>query len=297
MRNILNLIILYGIVFVIAVVIYNIQRLSPFFHFVTGKNNTFILTFSEFLHNPFQVFFQNVINIPYYTAQNLGFATFIFGLIGLGIYTKKNKLMGLYFIIWIVAPYIAISFFNKVLFSRYIIFLLIPFIIFTAYLIDYAWKKYKNKVVIVLILIITYSFAFYFNYTIIFDQKNIPLVPSDRGQYLEAWPAGWGAKEIVEYARDKSATKPVVLLAEGTFGMSGDVLDTFIKPNDKISIRGFWPLGLKELVDAQKDLDTNTILVVFSHTSQFAPGWPIKLIHAYEKPGNNAAIYLFELTK
>ena len=69
----------------------------------------------------------------------------------------------------------------------------------------------------------------------------------DKGQYVEGETAGWGAKEMMEYARVKSKEKQVVILAEGDFGLIGDVLNVFLRDDDKINIRGFWPLDEKVL--------------------------------------------------
>jgi 4-amino-4-deoxy-L-arabinose transferase-like glycosyltransferase len=42
-----NYIILYGVGVAIAITIYNVQRLSPFFQYVAEKNKTFIMTPQE----------------------------------------------------------------------------------------------------------------------------------------------------------------------------------------------------------------------------------------------------------
>jgi hypothetical protein len=102
---------------------------------------------------------------------------------------------------------------------------------------------------------------------------------------------------IVEYAREKSVEKPVIILAEGNFGMSGDVLDVFLKKDDRISIRGYWPLGEKELLENQKDLGENYVYIVLSHKFDYPKEWPMRLIKRFEKPNNQSVMYLFELTQ
>ena len=126
--------------------------------------------------------------------------------------------------------------------------------------------------------------------------QNIPMPPIDRGQYIEGWTAGWGMKEVVEYAREKSADKPVVILADGNFGLSSDMLDTFLVPTDRIYIKGYWPLGEIQLRENQKELAKNHVYVVLSHQFDYPKEWPIKLIRKYDKPGGNAVLYVFELT-
>ncbi|HLL61025.1 MAG TPA: hypothetical protein VK338_04865, partial [Candidatus Nitrosocosmicus sp.] len=297
LKKIFNYYILFILSFIIAYLLYNIQRLSPFFHFVSGKNYTFILKPSEFLENPFQVFWPNVVNLPLFTFHNLGWATGFLGLYGLILLYKKNRNLALYISTWILLPYAFMSFFNRVLFSRYHIFILSFLLILAAYGLSYLYDKFKNKLLFFILLVVSFAFTLYFSYTVIFDAKKIPFLETDRGQYIEAWPAGWGAKEIVEYARQKSKEKPVLIVGEGDFGMSGDVLDTFLKTGDKIHIKGYWPLDEQQLLDNKKELDNKIVLVVFSHRSTFPPHWPIKLIKKYEKPGNKSAMYLFQLVE
>lgn len=295
-KKLINYFILYGIGVCIAIVIYNVQRLSPFLHFVAEKNKTFVMTPQEFLHTPFAYFTQNVLNVPLYIVWESGFVLPLLGIVGLFTLVKKNWGLAVYFILWLIIPYGAVSFFSKVLFPRYIIFLPTLFLIPAAYFLSRIDKQ-KGFLVFLIFLLP----ALYFNSTIMFDYKSIPFPPVDRGQYIEAWPSGWGAKEIVEYSREKSKEKPVILLAEGSFGMAGDVLDTLLKPGDVISIRGYWPLGLNDLTKNQKDLDKNYVFVVFAHpelfSKNFPEGLPLRLIKKYDKPGGKSALYLYELTK
>jgi len=139
--------------------------------------------------------------------------------------------------------------------------------------------------------------SFFYTYGFYFNPSLIPFPEIDKGQYVEGETAGWGAREMMEFARGKSKEKQVIILAEGDFGLIGDVLNVFLKDDDKINIRGFWPLDEKTLFDNQKELKENLVYVVFSQRKDFPTNWPIKLIKKYDKPGLRTAYYLFELTK
>ncbi len=291
--TLLNYLFLYIIGVVIAFVLYNVQRLSPFLHFVAVKNTTFVMTFREFLHTPFAYVFNNLSAIPLYVFWEGAVVLPFLGLIGLYLIAKKDWRLFVYFLIWIVLPFTAIAFFAKVLFPRYVIFFATLLLISAAYFLS----QVKNKSHFILLCVLYIISISYFNYTILFDYRNIPFPPIDRGQYLEGWPAGWGAKEIVEFAREKSQQKPVILIAEGNFGMAGDVLDVFVHQGDKITIKGYWPLEEPILRENQKFLKDNLIYVVFPHRTDFPISWPVKLIKAYDKPGNQSKILLYELTQ
>jgi len=288
----INYYLLLGISIVVALVIYNVQRLSPFFHYVALKNYTFVMSFDEFLKTPFQYFLYNLKNTPLFILWEMGFVIGLIGLIGLIRLIGKNTKLGIYFLLWILLPFTAIVFFTKVLFPRYLIFFASILLLLSSYQLSYI-KKTNLKILIATFIFLSVG---YFNYTILFDYKNIPFPSVDRGQYIEGWPAGWGIKETMEFARAKSKEKPVIILAEGNFGMSYDVLDVFLKPEDKITLKGFWPLNKEDLEKFQPLLKDNYIYIFFSHREDFKEVWPMKLVKKIEKPGNKSNFHLFELT-
>ncbi len=290
----INYWILYVLAAVMAFAIYNIQRLSPFFHYIQEKNTTFVLTPAEFLANPFGLVFRNIPLIPYYIASEMGYVIALFGVIGLWKLWQNDKRLFTYFGISIALPFIFVSFFNEVLFPRYIIFFAGWMLILAAYFLG----TLKNKVIFYSCIALAVGSVLYFNYTLLFAPAKIPLPQVDRGQYIEGWPAGWGIKEIVEYAREqvKTEKKPVLILAEGNFGMAGDVLNSMIKPSDTdISVIGMWPLDRKDLIATQPRLKDTTVLLVFPHRTEFPPDWPVELVKEYKKPGNGSQIFLYRL--
>ena len=84
-------------------------------------------------------------------------------------------------------------------------------------------------------------------------------------------------------------------MAEGNFGVVGDMLSASIGQSDKISVRGYWPLDEIHLKENMKDVGENFVFVVFSHRQEFPGIWPITLIQKHEKPGGQSAFHLFEL--
>lgn len=289
----INYFILFILVFAIAIVLYNIQRLSPFMHYIEQKNNTFVMPISEFMKSPFAVLWPNLKIIPHYVFAEMGWLTGFLGVAGLILILKNDLSLGLYFAIWLFAPYFAIAGFSRVIFPRYLIFLATLLTIFSAYFLS----NLKSKVIKLVLVIIFLSISVFYAYGFYFNPSAIPFPEIDKGQYVEGETAGFGAKEMMEFAREKSKEKQVIILAEGDYGLIGDVLNVFLKDDDKINIRGFWPLDEKTLLDNQKELKENLVYVVFSQRKEFPANWPIKLIKKYDKPGNRTAYYLFELTK
>lgn len=292
LNKIINFILLFLTVIVMSVIIYNIQRLSPFLHYVAIKNKTFVMTLDEFLKAPFSTFFGNLRIVLVYVIWESGWLIPMLGTVGLVSLYKKDRGLALYLLVWLILPLLAIASFSKVIFPRYLIFFASLFVVLASYLLN----QFKTKNLLISILLISVFFI-YLDYPILFDFKKISFPEVDRGQYVEGPPAGWGVKEIVDFARTKSIEKPVILLAEGNFGLVADMLDVFLKRGDRIEIRGYWPLDEKELFDNQKELKNKYVYVVFSHRTEFPQDWPIRLIKKFDKPGKKSAIYLYELRK
>ncbi|NMB84231.1 hypothetical protein GYA28_02985 [Candidatus Roizmanbacteria bacterium] len=289
--RLLNFLLVFTGVAALALIIYNVQRLSPFMHYIDQKNTTFVMTVPELLKNPFAVFSHNLKTIPLYICGEMGWLIPFLGLLGLWRLSKKNFALASYLFLWILLPFMAIAFFSKVLFPRYLIFIGNLLMILSAYFLSHLRNK-KTRIVFFAFII---AVSVYYNYGIIVDPTKLAFPPIDRGQYIEGETAGWGAREIMEYSRERSNEKPVIILAEGNFGLIADVLDVFIKPGDKISIRGYWPLDVEALYKNQADIGNSHVYVVFSQRKTFPEFWPIKLIKKYEKPGGKTAFYLFEL--
>lgn len=294
MSKALNYYALYLVVCILSLVLYNVQRLSPYLHYVNQKNGTFVLTFAEFFSNPFSHLMGNLPLITWYVFSEMGYVLGFMGIVGLVLLIKKDWRLGLYFAAWLLFPYVAISFFAKVIFPRYLIFFATLLLLGASYFMS----NLKVKKYIVICYMLYAASVAYFVYTILFDNQKIPFPPVDRGQYIESVNAGYGIKELVQHVREKSVDKPVILLAEGNFGVVGDMLESSIGVGENISVRGFWPLNDKDLYDNQKELENNHVYVVYSHRrlSEINPSWPLRLIKEYKRPFGNSSFTLLELT-
>lgn len=290
LKDAVNYYILFAIGSALAFVIYNVQRLSQFFHYVSQKNTTFVMSFDEFLKTPFAYLGNNLFSIPQYVAWEMGFVVAILGIGGFYYLYQKDKRLFWYLLTWIVVPYIIISFFAKVLYPRYVIYLGSVLVITASYYLSTLKCKHLRIYVLLIVLSILP-----FVYSIWFDHEHIPFPPVDRGQYIEGWPAGWGAREIMDYAKEKAQEKRVILLTQGTFGMSGDVMEVLKGDDPRITIKGYWPLEKENIEENMVHLTNAYVFVVFSHETEFPEGWPIEKIHVYERPGDEARMALFRV--
>ncbi len=291
--KIINFLLLFAVVAGLSLVIYNIQRLSPFLHFVEEKNKTFVLTLPQFLQKPLEVLSHNLKAIPYYLANNTGWLLIFFGLWGLLLLIKQDIHLGLYLVAWFLTLFLPIAMFAKVLSSRYIIFLSLPFVLGFVYLL-----QRRQRIANILLLAFFLSVA-YFNFTILFNPAKIPLPPVDRGQYLEDWPAGHGTRQIVELLKPIAEKHQTYVFTEGTFGLLPYALDIYFSydPKYNINFMDRWPLKEKDIIEAKKLAKTNPVYFVFHQRENFPSEWGLKLIKKYPRYSNRSFVYLFTVNK
>ena len=90
-KKCVNYYFLFGIAVVMALAIYNVQRLSPFMHYIEQKNLAFTKPFSEFIKNPFDPLIHNLQTIPSYAFSESAFILPIMGFIGLLIMLVRDQ--------------------------------------------------------------------------------------------------------------------------------------------------------------------------------------------------------------
>lgn len=288
--NSLSFYFLWAIVLFMGILFYNIQRLSPFLHYVELKNATFVMPLSEFITRPFEFFWHNLKIIPLYTTWEAGWVIVLFSMLGMYQLFKKERRMFFYLLAYFILPFGAIAFFGKVVFPRYLIFYGSLFIITATYFFTTLKQKTANT-----LIGITLVSMLFLDYPLLFNPVKASFPEIDRGQYVVGVTSVWGAQDLMNLMRERSQVKPVVILAEGNFGLVADVLDVFMKDGDKIEIKGLWPLDEIHLYENQPLLAEKEVYVVYSHRTEFPDHWPIELVKEYKKPEGGKSLYLFKL--
>ncbi|MCR4326532.1 MAG: glycosyltransferase family 39 protein, partial [Candidatus Roizmanbacteria bacterium] len=161
-RKTINYYLLLGVVAVFMVGLYNIQRLSPFMHFIEGKNLTFVRTIPQFIASPFDPLIHNLLTIPQYVGIESAFLLPIFGIIGLIVMARKNLKLSLFLSASFLVPFGIIASLAIVLFPRYLMFLTIPLFLGMLYLVQNT--RYRVLVIVLYGISVTYPlWAIYFN--------------------------------------------------------------------------------------------------------------------------------------
>lgn len=288
-KNGFNYLFLIGIAGVLSLIVYNVQRLSPFMHFIELKNTTFVKTLPEFLSNPFDPLLHNLTTIPYYFISESNYLLFIFGFVGLILlFLRKRELavaLGIFFLI----PFLGISTMAKVVFPRYLIFLTIPFFLGFIYLL----KKTEKWLWLLGIYLLANA---YFLFGVVKTPEILPWPDIDRGQYLEGSAAGHGIAEIVDYLTLENAKKgQLYVFTEGTFGLLPYAMDIYFpydQPQVKFEAR--WPLKEEDLTYARVLAQKYPVYFVFHEQKEIPASWPLKLIKKYPRYGGKSHVYFYK---
>jgi len=264
---------------IIAQIISNIQRLSPFYYIVGQKNLTFIYSVNEIigfsLQQTVQRFWGNLTALISWSASYLTSLICLVLIIPF-IKFKQDFKKKLYLVSWFLIPFVGLAFWGKVIYPRFILFMMPPLILLVSLGIN-TIAQLKNKLLGTLGLIIIFSLPLYFVFQIVFNPVQAPLPNVDRGQYLDDWPSGWGINKVIAYLADKSKNEKISVATEGTFGLTPYALEIYLYSNKNIEIKGFWPLGESISWLKEKSSQKPTFLLL-KDTQIPNPAWPLNLV-------------------
>ena len=295
--------------FLIANAFSNIIKLSPFAHIITEKNAIFVSPVSEWLKNPFLNLEGNLRGLSDWLFTYLTpFFTFLIAisLITIKKFPREKLLLMAYFLL----PFIALALFGRVLFPRFILFMVIPLIPLVSMglieIIDTSNKFFKERkinsyytisgLIVIFFLIYPAKVALDF----IFSPSQARIADADVRQYISDWPSGGGIAESIDFFEKEASNKKIFIATEGTFGLLPYGLEIYLGNNPNILIKGYWPIEQfpRELLEQEE----GTVYFVFyqpcpgcDYAGDAPDNWPLKLIKKYKKSDNSfLSIYLVE---
>jgi len=266
---------------IVSQVMYSVLRLSPFFHMVAQKDNVFVFSIGEWMDQPFRFLAGNLRGMFDWMRDYMTLPLFIAAFIPVFTrWSKPRERWLMYF--WWALPFGALANFAKILYPRYILFMILPLIVLAAYTIVSLWDKNKNGIVRWLMVGICIFPSIFTTSFIVLKPKAAPIPPADRGQFIDDWPAGGGVKEVVAYLSAEAKHQKVHVFTEGTFGLLPYSIEIYLVDYLNVKITGIWPLpALMPETIVQSASSTATFFVL--NETQTPPSWPMTLIGEYEK--------------
>lgn len=230
---------LLAVTFVIALFMYNIQRLGPNFNMLTSRTGDYVFPISHLWENPKDPFI-------FHFHRNLEWlwimgpvGVMVLGLLGVLVNVKKYPKEMIYvFLCWLF-PVSVQAMFAKVFTARYVLFT-VPFVFVLASSV-FLIKNKVVKILGVLGLFIFVAQSSWFNYLLLTNPERADLPRGERSGYLEEWTAGTGIREVSEFLKEehaKDSDTQIVVGTEGYFGTLPDGLQIYMDKTPKVVILG-----------------------------------------------------------
>ena len=280
---------------VLAYLYYSILRLSPFYNIIGDKNQTFVYSFKEWLEHPLRFFIGNFHGLFHWFITYVGWPLFFLMIASFAIkkeFTKEKLLL----VIWFIAPLLALAMFGKVLYPRFILFMVLYLFPLAALSILQIFHIFKNNALRVVLVLAFIAFSIRSDYYILNDFAHAPVADSDLSQYSNDWPAGGGIKEMVSFLAKESEKGKLYVATEGTFGSNPTIaVEIYLGSNKNIEKRGIWPLPKDIPPDLVKKAKTMPVYFVFAQTQVPSSSWPLKFINRYQKGIGNSYLHIYQV--
>lgn len=269
-------------------IIYSVLRLSPFFYIISQKDALFVYPFREWLTHPFHFLVGNLHGVFDWAINYLTWPIFVAAILPC-LWIVKKPWEKLLLLGWWFAPFFALALFGKVLYPRFILFMVMPLFVLAAYFMDWLMKAVKKPLLSVALVVIICIPSIYTSYAVVTDITHAPIPKSDIGQYINDWPSGWGVNEVVSYINGVSQQGPVAVYTEGTFGLFPYALEIYLHTNSNVEIHGIWPPPKTIPEDIATSASVKPTYYV-TYQPQEIPTWPLTLIASYQKGSSKTAI-------
>lgn len=225
------------VVFILAQIINNLQRLSPWMYMITKKNGDFVISpLTMLIEHPYRIW-QNFVDSQRWLIAYLTLP--IYGLVLWGGY-KLSKMSQQFLLVsaWFWVPFGALCTTALLYRPRYLVFI-VPFLLLYA---SFAFPvKTKHRYLLLTLLSI---WPIRFMYQSYVTPLTMPLIQADQ-DYVSGWAAGNGVKEISDWLvnRARSAENDLDVYTEGTFGLLPHGVELYTSQRTKkIRITGLYPV-------------------------------------------------------
>jgi len=279
----------------LAYTYYSILRLSAFYNIIGDKNQTFVYSYKEWLEHPLRFFVGNFHGLFHWFITYVGWPLFFLMIASFAIkkeYTREKLLL----VIWFIAPLIALAMFGKVLYPRFILFMVLYLLPLAALSMLQIFNIFKNNALRIVIILAFIVFSLRSDYYILNDFAHAPIADSDLSQYSNDWPAGGGISEMVTFLKTSAENKKIYVATEGTFGSNPTLaVEIYLGDNKNIEKRGIWPLPKEIPADLLKRAKDMTVYFVFAQTQSPPSSWPLKFINRYQKGIGNSYLHIYQV--
>lgn len=278
---------------IISQLFYSVLRLSPFFHMIARKDTLFIYPLAEWMKHPWLFFVGNLKGLIDWLTSYLTWPVIILVVASLAFIWQRTREKALLFL-WFLAPFSGLVVFGKTLYPRFIFFMALPLLILVAWSLEKIFQKIKKAWLFTLVCLLFLAWPLSIDFQLLFYPSKASIPRPDKEQYIDSWPAGYGVKEIVVFAKEKAQDRKIFIATEGTFGLMPASLELYLWNHPNIEIKGFFPVEKipEEVLEKAKIMPT---YFVFNETIQVPGNFPLKLIAEYPRPDPRYSMRLYQV--
>lgn len=312
-KNLLKYVGLLMVTYVIALAMYNIQRLGPNFNMLTSRTGDYVFPLSRILVYPTDPIRYNLPTTFSWLSAMGPIGLVFLSLIGLILNFKKYIKYVLILGVWFLAPFIYEAEFAKSFTLRYIFFLIPPLYVLAAGAFNKISGKWKYLTIAALVIFVVQAGIFDYYLLTAPEKANFP--SRERMGYFQEWTSGIGIKETADYIRNINKENPgkqIVVGTEGYFGTLPDGFAMYIQDLSNVIVVGTG-LGLNKipnpLVESKRAGNLTYLIVNKSRLSIDPNKLNLKLIKSFKKEprpsgtmeytnnGPQDELYFFEVNK
>lgn len=272
---------LFTLSLLLASLIYNIQRLSPWMHMISAKNGDFVVSPLQMLmQNPYRIW-QNFADSQLWVWSYLTIPLYLSAIAGGLLLLKHDWRKFMITSAWFWGPLMATVMSAMLFRPRYIAFATPFVLLYAAYGLSLITKKYLIPVLITLSIL---PLSFYYS------AYNNPLtlkLPKADWDYQSGWAAGNGVKEISEWLINhaNSTSAPIEVFTEGTFGLLPHGLELYTYGRaENLRITGIYPLDSVPPSQVKTSVNTNPETYFILNNTQVKTNPPgLKVILSFPK--------------
>lgn len=296
-QRLLKWVLLAGVAVVEALAYSSILRLSPFFHIIAEKNGIFLFSFQELLVHHFESSYGNLLGLWDWAHIYLTWPV-IFLIIFSFFFSFRFMKEKIFLLLWFLVPFIALAIFGKVIYPRFIFFMLLSLLPLVAFSLNKFAEVVKNKSILVLCYLLFLAVSFRTDFLILTNPAVAPIPGSDLAQYLNGWPAGGGINQIIAYLDKQAQKQKIYVASEGTFGsLPTNAVEIYLGENKNVDKRGIWPLPSKIPADLLIKVKQMPVYFIFNQTQVQPFNWPLKLIVRYQKGVGDSYMSLYQVVE
>jgi 4-amino-4-deoxy-L-arabinose transferase-like glycosyltransferase len=293
--------------FVLAIGIFSLLRFSSMYHLMGVRTAITTKGLGEVLSHPFDVFFSNLGTVGGTLFVFVTPVLLVVALGGLALGLSKRWRPAGFLCVWglavvLVEALVAKHWMFETILPRFFLSVLPPLLLGAAYAAGEGagaarrWKPGSGPLraaVVVLVLLAVLAMPLYVDAMIIADPAAAPLPYWIRVQYITDWPSGWGIAESAHFLAAAAAPGKTVVVGTNIkgIGLPTDGIQMYLEGNRDVKVVPFsmsteeFPPELRESAGRYP---TYVVFNSFPGHEKPPQGWPLRLIKAFPKDGNDS---------